>query len=70
MKTLVMNSYDRWQLGNRELDCGSVVEVEAFGTWLLGRIEHSPARGYYLSDPDTGAALELSGDLVARLPER
>lgn len=68
MERLFKNGCGRWQFGGVELSCGSVVEVEAFGHWLLGRIE-AGARGYFLLDTDTSATLYLCEGMTARLPE-
>lgn len=68
MERLFKNDCRRWQFGRVELSCGSVVEVNAFGQWLCGRIE-AAERGYFLLDPETGAALYLEGGMMARLPE-
>lgn len=68
MDSLFMNGCGRWQFGRVELSCGSVVEVQAFGQWLRGRIE-AGARGYFLLDPDTTAILYLREGMGARLPE-
>lgn len=68
MERLFKNGCDRWQFGGIELSCGSVVEVEAFGCWLLGRIE-AGERGYFLLDPDTTAILYLREGMKARLPD-
>lgn len=68
MEKLFKNDCGRWQFGIVELTCGSVVEVEAFGGWLCGRIE-AGERGYFLLDPDTAAIFYLRQGMKARLPE-
>ena len=66
MGALFLNVRQLWQFDQVELAIGVEAEIQAFGTWLRGRIESVDGL-YCLVDPHTGSILCLREGLIARV---
>lgn len=66
---LSKNSFNRFEVGGRELTCGSLIHIyhKESGYWLVGHVEHSRSMGYYFFSeyPDI-PSFSLEGGMLAR----